>query len=94
MTLTKANLIQQVYKNHPDLTKAQATKSVETFLSLAKASLINGEDLLLSGFGKFNVKDKRARRGRNPQTGDELILDARRVVTFKPSGLLRTKINS
>ena len=93
MTLTKANLIQQVYKNHPDLTKAQATKSVETFLSLAKASLISGEDLLLSGFGKFNVKDKRARRGRNPQTGDELILDARRVVTFKPSGLLRAKIN-
>ncbi len=93
MTLTKANLIQQVYKKHPDLTKAQATKSVETFLSLAKTSLISGEDLLLSGFGKFNVRDKRARRGRNPQTGDELILDARRVVTFKPSGLLRDKIN-
>ena len=51
------------------------------------------EDLLLSGFGKFNVKDKNARRGRNPQTGDELTLDARRVVTFKPSGILRDKIN-
>ncbi len=94
MTLTKADLIQQVYKSHPTLTKAQATESVETFLNLSKASLIGGEDLLLSGFGKFNVKDKRARRGRNPQTGDDLTLDARRVVTFKPSGILRTKINS
>ncbi len=94
MTLTKANLVSQVYKSHPTLTKAQATESVETFLSLAKNSLIKGEDLLLSGFGKFNVKDKKSRRGRNPQTGNELTLEARRVVTFKPSGILRTKINN
>ncbi len=93
MTLTKADLVQQVYKKHPSLTKAQATDSVEAFLAIAKASLIGGEDLLLSGFGKFNVKDKKARRGRNPQTGDELTLEARRVVTFKPSGILRAKIN-
>ncbi len=94
MTLTKANLVGQVYKSHPTLTKAQATESVETFLTLAKNSLIKGEDLLLSGFGKFNVKDKKSRRGRNPQTGNELTLEARRVVTFKPSGILRTKINN
>jgi integration host factor subunit alpha len=94
MTLTKANLVGQVYKSHPTLTKTQATDSVETFLSLSKGSLINGEDLLLSGFGKFNVKDKKSRRGRNPQTGSELTLDARRVVTFKPSGILRTRINN
>lgn len=93
MTLTKANLVGQVYKSHPTLTKAQATESVEAFLQLAKNSLVKGEDLLLSGFGKFNVKDKKARRGRNPQTGSELTLDERRVVTFKPSGILRTKIN-
>ncbi len=93
MTLTKADLVQQVYKKHPSLTKAQATDSVEAFLAISKASLISGEDLLLSGFGKFNVKDKKARRGRNPQTGDELTLAARRVVTFKPSGILRAKIN-
>lgn len=93
MTLTKANLIGQVYKKHPSLTKAQATTAVETFLTLAKDSLIRGEDLLLSGFGKFNVKDKKSRRGRNPQTGNELTLEARRVVTFKPSGILRSKIN-
>jgi len=93
MTLTKADLVQQVYKTHPSLTKAQATNSVEAFLAISKDALINGEDLLLSGFGKFNVKDKKARRGRNPQTGDELTLSARRVVTFKPSGILREKIN-
>ncbi len=94
MTLTKADLVQQVYKTHPSLTKAQATDSVEAFLSLAKTALINGNDLLLSGFGKFNIKDKKSRRGRNPQTGDELTLNARRVVTFKPSGILRARINT
>ncbi|WP_136805302.1 integration host factor subunit alpha [Desulfosediminicola flagellatus] len=94
MTLTKADIVQQVYKNHEGLTKAQATDSVEAFLKISKSALIDGADLLLSGFGKFNVKDKNSRRGRNPQTGDELTLDARRVVTFKPSGILRDKINS
>ena len=94
MTLTKADLVQQVYKTHPHLTKSQATESVETFLSLAKNSLISGEDLLLSGFGKFNIKNKNPRRGRNPQTGSELTLEARRVVTFKPSGVLRIQVNS
>lgn len=93
MTLTKAGLVEQVYKNNEGLTKAQATDSVEAFLRISKKSLIDGSDLLLSGFGKFNVKLKSSRRGRNPQTGDELILDARRVVTFKPSGILRQKIN-
>ncbi len=93
MTLTKADIVQQVYKTHSNLTKAQATQAVEAFLSISKTSLIDGKDLLLSGFGKFNVKDKKSRRGRNPQTGDELTLDARRVVTFKPSGILRNKIN-
>ena len=94
MTLTKADLVQQVYKRHENLTKAQATESVEAFLKISKKSLISGSDLLLSGFGKFNVKDKNSRRGRNPQTGQELTLEARRVVTFKPSGILRDKINA
>ncbi len=93
MTLTKADLIQQVYRNHDNLTKTQAAESVEAFLSISKQSLISGSDLLLSGFGKFHVKQKNARRGRNPQTGAELTLEARRVVTFKPSGILRDKIN-
>ena len=91
--VTKVDLIQQVYKQHEGLTKTQATDSVEAFLRLSKNSLINGSDLLLSGFGKFNVKDKESRKGRNPQTGEDLILDARRVVTFNPSGILRNKVN-
>ena len=93
MTLTKADLVQQIYKKHDNLTKAQATESVESFLRLSKDALVSGSDLLLSGFGKFNVRDKNPRRGRNPQTGEDLTLDARRVVTFKPSGILRDKIN-
>ncbi len=93
MTLTKADLVQKVYQDH-NLTKAQAAETVETFLRVTKGCLANGENLLISGFGKFNVKEKSSRRGRNPQTGQELILDARRVVTFKPSGLLRDRINA
>lgn len=93
MTLTKADMIQKIYKTHDSLTKAQATEAVEALLKIMKDCLARSEDLLISGFGKFNVKEKNARRGRNPQTGEELILPSRRVVTFKPSGILRTKIN-
>lgn len=93
MTLTKADLVVAVYKNHENLTKKDATEAVETFLHLSKSALIGGSDLLLSGFGKFNVKNKRPRKGRNPQTGGSLVLDARRVVTFKPSGKLRERVN-
>jgi len=93
MTLTKADLIQQIYKNHESLTTAQATEAVEAFLRISKDTLIGGSDLLLSGFGKFNVREKNSRKGRNPQTGEDLILEGRRVVTFKPSGILRTKVN-
>jgi integration host factor subunit alpha len=92
MTLTKAEIIQNVYQKH-DLTKAQAAEAVEAFLRIAKGCMIRGDDLLLSGFGKFNVKKKNSRRGRNPQTGKELILEARHVVTFKPSGILRERIS-
>ncbi len=94
MTLTKADLVQQIYKKHPNLTKVQATDAVEAFLRLSKKTLINGSDLLLSGFGKFNVRDKNSRKGRNPKTGEDLTLDARRVVTFHPSGVLRNKVNA
>ena len=93
MTITKADLINQVHASNPKLTKAQAHEAIETILKIMKASLENGEDVLLSGFGKFNVKAKSARKGRNPQTGEALMLDARKVVTFKPSGILRKKVN-
>jgi integration host factor subunit alpha len=94
MTLTKADLVQKVYKNHDNLTKTEAVDAVEAFLKLSKDTLINGSDLLLSGFGKFNVRDKNPRLGRNPKTGEALVLDARRVVTFHPSGILRSKVNA
>ncbi|WP_163337918.1 integration host factor subunit alpha [Desulfopila sp. IMCC35008] len=93
MKITKASLAEVIYKNHDDLTKKQAEEAVESFLRIAKDALIDGSGLLLSGFGKFNVKEKKPRIGRNPQTEETLILDARRVITFKPSGKLRSKVN-
>ena len=93
MTLTKVNIINKVYANNPKMTKIQAREAVETILRIIKSSLENGEDVLLSGFGKFNVNAKFARKGRNPKTGESVILPARKVVTFKPSGLLREKVN-
>ena len=93
MSLTKVDLINQVCTSNPKMNKAQAREAVETILLIIKSSLENGEDVLLSGLGKFNVKAKSARKGRNPQTGESMILDARKVVTFKPSGLLREKVN-
>jgi integration host factor subunit alpha len=90
MAFTKADLIDKVHASSPKMTKAQA---VEAILSIIKSSLENGEDVLLSKFGKFNVQDKNARRGRNPQTGESVMLAARKVVTFKPSGILRKKVN-
>ena len=93
MTLTKAELIDQVYASNRKMTKAKAREAVETILYLLKGSLENGEDVLLSGFGKFNVKAKSARKGRNPQTGEAVMLEARKDVTFKPSGTLRKKVN-
>jgi integration host factor subunit alpha len=73
--------------------KGEATEIVEKLLEIIKASLVKGEDVMVSGFGKWSVKSKHARRGRNPQTGDELVLDARRVVTWKYSPLLKKEVN-
>jgi len=93
MVLTKVDLINKVYNSRTILTKKEARKTVETILLILKSSLENGDDVLLSGFGKFNVKDKNERRGRNPKTGESMMLDAKKVVTFKSSGLLRKKVN-
>jgi len=92
MNLTKADLVNSIYK-HTDLPKHESAELVECLLEVIKKTLENGEDILISGFGKFCVREKRKRRGRNPQTGRELMLGERRVVTFKCSGVLRTKIN-
>jgi integration host factor subunit alpha len=91
MKLTKMDLIDSISKITDS--EKEATKIVETLLKMIKQSLENGEDILLTGFGKFCVKDKNKRRGRNPFTGEELMLDARRVVTFRPSVVLMRSLN-
>ena len=92
MTLTKAQLVDSIRKQ-VNLPKTKSAQVVDSLLDNIKKTLEGGEDVLISGFGKFCVKDKRKRRGRNPQTGEDLMLDARRVVTFRCSGRLREKIN-
>ena len=92
MTLTKAHLIDTIY-NGFDFPKNKSAQAVESLVEILKSTLANGEDVLISGFGKFCVKEKRERRGRNPQTGDDLMLGSRRVVTFRCSGVLRQKMN-
>ncbi|MFH1673901.1 MAG: integration host factor subunit alpha [Pseudomonadota bacterium] len=93
MALTKEKIINEVYKTM-NFKKSEARDVVEKLLEIMKQTLQKGEDLLVSGFGKFVVKEKRARRGRNPQTREALQLRARKVVVFKTSGILRKKINS
>jgi integration host factor subunit alpha len=73
--------------------KNQSVEIVESLLELMKSTLESGEDVLVSGFGKFCVNDKKERKGRNPATGEDAILRARRVVTFKCSGKLRDRVN-
>jgi len=92
MALTKNKIVEQV--NELGFTKKKSVEIVESLLEIIKRSLENGDDVLVSGFGKFCIKDKSTRRGRNPATGDDLLLDARRVVTFKCSGKLRDRINN
>jgi integration host factor subunit alpha len=92
MTLTKDHIINTIH-DQLDLTKNRSAQLVESILEIMKTTLENGEDMLISGFGKFCVKDKRERRGRNPQTGEDLMLGSRRVVIFKCSKVLRERIN-
>ena len=92
MTLTKDAIISAVAQAN-GYPRNQAIELIETLLELIKSKLAAGEDVLISGFGKFCVREKRERRGRNPATGEDMMLEARRVVTFKCSGQLRGKIN-
>jgi integration host factor subunit alpha len=87
MTLTKAHIIENIQKQN-GFTKKRATAALETLLELIKQSLENGGEVLISGFGKYTVQEKKARRGRNPATGKDLILKPRRVVKFKISDRL------
>jgi integration host factor subunit alpha len=92
MALTKDDLVKTLVKEN-GFQKKQSLEIVETLLGIIKSELSSGEDVLISGFGKFCVKKKRERRGRNPVTGEDMMLAKRRVVTFKCSGKLRQKIN-
>lgn len=92
MTLTKAKIIDVIH-NQLGYPKNQSAELLEILLEIIKGTLEKGEDVLISGFGKFCVKQKKERRGRNPATGNDMILDGRRVVTFRCSHLLRSKIN-
>lgn len=92
MALTKENIIQKVHET-ADEPRGGSRRLVETALEIMKGTMQGGEDVLLSGFGKFMVKQKDARRGRNPQTNDEIQLRPRKVVVFRTSGRLREKIN-
>ena len=92
MTTTKSDLIHAVAEAN-GFPQNKSAEIVETLIDLIKTKLASGEDVLISGFGKFCVKKKRERRGRNPATGEDMILAARRVLTFKCSGQLRDKIN-
>lgn len=92
MALTKAEIAENI-RSQLNITQNKSAQIVETLLELIKGSLASGEDVLVSGFGKFCVNAKRERRGRNPATGDAMMLPERKVVTFRCSGKLKKKID-
>jgi integration host factor subunit alpha len=92
MALTKADIVKAV-QTEIGFTKHESISIVESLLETIKSKLVSGEDVLVSGFGKFCVQEKRARRGRNPVTGEDLMLAPRKVLTFKCSGNLKKRIN-
>ncbi len=92
MTLTKAHIVENLFAKNI-FTKTESAQIIETLFEIVKQTLEQGDDVLISGFGKFSVKEKNQRRGRNPQTGDPIMLSPRKVVTFKCSGVLRERIN-
>ena len=92
MTLTKADIIEEIHKKS-GFTKAKSAHLTESILEIIKQSLESGEEVMISKFVKFCVKEKRERRGRNPATGKDLMLASRRVLIFKCSGVLRDKMN-
>ena len=93
MALTKSDIVQNLAQE-TGMPKHKSSHAIERLLEIMKRTLASGEDVMVTGFGKFCVKEKAKRRGRNPATGDPLMLSARRVVTFKCSGKLRERCNS
>ena len=93
MALTKDKMVSRL-QTQLGLTKQEAQQAMERLFEILKGTLANGEDLLISGYGKFSVRQKNARRGRNPQTKEALMLQARKVLVFKASGVLRGRMNT
>lgn len=91
-TMTKADIIEAIYQK-VGFSKKEAADLVEMIFNLIKETLAKGEKIKISGFGNFVVRDKKSRTGRNPQTGEAIKITARRVLTFKPSQVLRSEVN-
>jgi len=90
--MTKADIAEYL-ANQNRVTKLESMELVESVLAIIKDTLVKGETLKISGFGNFVVKEKADRRGRNPQTGGDITIDARKVLTFKPSAMLKDAMN-
>lgn len=91
--MTKIDVVQHMY-DELGISKKEASDILETMLDIMKDTLVDGEIIKISGFGNFVLKNKRVRRGRNPKTGEPMIITARRVLTFRPSHILRNTINN
>jgi integration host factor subunit alpha len=92
MTFTKIQIVESI-QNQTRFSRNRSSEILETLLEIIKSTLASGEDVLVSGFGKFCVKEKKERKGRNPATGEDLMLEPRKVVTFRCSGKLREAVN-
>ena len=90
--MTKADIVEQIYER-VGFSKKESAELVEKVFAIVKDTLQSGEKVKISGFGNFVVRQKNARKGRNPQTGEEILLEARKVLTFKPSLVLKTLLN-
>lgn len=89
--MTKADIVEKIHTT--GLSKKDSAEMMESVFTIMKESLEAGESIKVSGFGNFEVKQKDARRGRNPKTGEAITIEARKVLTFKPSTLLRQAVN-
>ncbi len=92
MTCTKTTIVERIAEKI-NQTPSEAKDTIEHLLEIMKSTLASGEDVMISGFGKFQVNEKASRKGRNPATDEEMMLKKRRVVTFKCAGILRDRIN-
>lgn len=90
--MTKADIIRNVHEKI-GISKSDAARLVESVFDIIKDTLAGGEDVKISGFGKLSIREKKARRGRNPQSGQEIEISARRVLTFKSSQVLKKALN-